>query len=331
MKKKVLALLLCATLLIGNTAVCGFASAHEARTEVDGARWFPCEPGRENDMLWEAECLQDGCVCQAFDADPEETGNKNFLDTTYGEDGSLTLTRNGNDGNEFYWPRIRTLWLETYPTMDITKANTLYFDFEAINCQWNLCIGMNGVVVKLAKAITAACGGAALNSSDDDGAAGIYKGSINLTEVFADIIATEMGTESWVGAKAITQMGANAQVPQIQIFYSGTVDPNAYLKINELYISTPDDVNGANCEYMDMGAIYGDEFYEFIEPPAEDVLLGDINDNSTVNMRDAFALYVSVSGGAGLTEAQKLVADMNGDGVYNMRDAFALYKIASGG
>ncbi len=62
-----------------------------------------------------------------------------------------------------------------------------------------------------------------------------------------------------------------------------------------------------------------------------DVLLGDLNGDNQVDMRDAFALYISVSGGAPLTDAQKLAADMNGDGAFDMRDAFALYKIASGG
>ncbi len=63
----------------------------------------------------------------------------------------------------------------------------------------------------------------------------------------------------------------------------------------------------------------------------DEPILGDLSGDSAVDMRDAFALYVSVSGGAPLTDVQKLAADMNGDGLFDMRDAFALYKIASGG
>ncbi len=63
----------------------------------------------------------------------------------------------------------------------------------------------------------------------------------------------------------------------------------------------------------------------------ETPVLGDLSGDGNIDMRDAFALYVSVSGGAPLTEAQQAAADMNGDGMFDMRDAFALYIIASGG
>ncbi len=67
---------------------------------------------------------------------------------------------------------------------------------------------------------------------------------------------------------------------------------------------------------------------EIIEEGAE---IGDLNGDSRLDMRDAFALYIAMSGGVALTDDQKLVADMNGDGKWDMRDAFALYIIASGG
>ena len=325
--KKWLAVLLSMALLMSAVSVGTFVGAHEARTEVEGARWFPCQPGRENDLLWEVECDIEGCLCQPFNAKPEETGCMSYLNTTYGKDGSLTLTRTGADGNDFYWPRVRTLLLEVYPKMDMTTANTLYFDLEAVNCQWNIMLGIEGMgVVKLPKYIVEACGGPSLPNTDTDGPAGYYKGSINLMEVFADILANESGTESWIGAQIATAVGPNTQVPQIQIFYVG--DTNGSLTINELFISTPDDVNGANCEYMDMGAIVGDEWYDSFE---EEPFIGDLNGDGGLDMRDAFALYAAVSGGSELTDAQKAAADMNGDGEYDMRDAFALYLITSGG
>ncbi len=63
----------------------------------------------------------------------------------------------------------------------------------------------------------------------------------------------------------------------------------------------------------------------------DEPVLGDLSGDGAIDMRDAFALYVAMSGGGNLTDAQKAAADMNGDGMFDMRDAFALYKIASGG
>ena len=60
-------------------------------------------------------------------------------------------------------------------------------------------------------------------------------------------------------------------------------------------------------------------------------LLGDVNGDGDLDMRDAFALYSAASGGDELTAMQEPVADMNGDGEYDMRDAFMLYQIVSGG
>lgn len=60
-------------------------------------------------------------------------------------------------------------------------------------------------------------------------------------------------------------------------------------------------------------------------------VLGDVNGDGELDMRDAFALYSAASGGDELTAIQEPVADMNGDGEYDMRDAFMLYQIVSGG
>ena len=62
----------------------------------------------------------------------------------------------------------------------------------------------------------------------------------------------------------------------------------------------------------------------------EDTLLGDLNGDGELDMRDAFGLYSAASGGAEPTEEQSAVADMNGDGEIDMRDAFVLYAQASG-
>ena len=65
--------------------------------------------------------------------------------------------------------------------------------------------------------------------------------------------------------------------------------------------------------------------------PENPMMLGDLNGDEAIDMRDAFALYTAASGGKTLTDEQFTAGDMNEDGDIDMRDAFALYKIASGG
>lgn len=256
MFKKVFAVIMCVAMIASCMTMA--ASADEAKTVVDGIRWFPCEAGRENDDIWEVECVKEGCGCQRFTDVAEETGNSNFLDTVYGENGSLTITRNGNDATEGnYWPRIRTLMLEAYPELDLTVANTLYFDFVvAEGTQWNLMLGINGMAVKLSKAISEACGMTGVETSDHDGPSGTFKGSINLQDALTAL--SSESTESGTYAKAIQNM-SKTFVPQLQIFCVGPV--GASITINELFISTAEDTTGANCDYLDMGLVYGDEIY----------------------------------------------------------------------
>ncbi len=281
MFKKIFAVVMCIALIASISTMSASVFADEAKTEVNGIRWFPCEAGRENDDLWEAECLIDGCGCQRFDENSEETGYKNFLDTTYNEDGSLTLKRNGNDEQgDLYWPRVRTLMLDNYPSMDWTVANTLYYEIEAVDCSFNLMLGINGLNIKLAKNIADAAGVAGLANSDADAPAGTYKGSINLTDALT-AIAAEGSTESATGAMAIQNMGANTFIPQVSIFYVGGT--TGTLTIKNLYISTADDVDGANCDYADMGLIFGDEIYDIDdeEPAPEGDVEGDAEGEPT--------------------------------------------------
>ncbi len=261
---KLLAVLCALVLLTGVWTSALPAHAEEAKTVVDGVRWFPCEPGRENDELWEVECEQYFCLCQRFTDKAAETGYFNFLDTTYNADGSLTITRNGADGNEYYWPRIRTLMLESYPQLDWKAANTLYFDFTAQEgTQWNIALNLNGMMIKLSKVIADACGVMGVVNSDYDAPAGRYQGSINLQDALASI-AAEGGTESSVYAKAIANMQMTF-VPQITVFCVGYVGSS--ITINELFISTADDTTGANCDFADMGMIFGDDYYEIGNDP----------------------------------------------------------------
>lgn len=272
MFKKVFAVVLCLAMVMGFSALT--VSADEAKTVVEGARWFPADADRINDDIWEAECVQQDCLCQGFLMTEEETGYNNFLDTTYGDDGSLTITRNGNDGNDVYWPRIRTVMLDNYPEMDWTVANTLYYDITATEgTKWNVYLSVNGVILKLGRAMAEACGATVegdFGNSEDDASAGSYVGSINIQEAL-ETIAND-GSANAPNALAIQKMKTTF-VPQVQIFCVGGV--GASVTINKLYMTSADDVNGEKCDHIDMGLIYGDEIYELLEEeettdPSED-------------------------------------------------------------
>ncbi len=266
MIKKVFAVVLCVAMLFSLTAVSTLVSAEEAAvTSVEGIRWFPVPTERQNDDAWEVECVKEGCLCQRFTETAEDTGNANFLDTVYTDKGGLTITRNGNDATEGnYWPRIRTISLETSPELDLKTANTFYFDFEvAEGTQWNVMLSINGINIKLSKVISDAAGVSGVANSDADGVAGTYKGSFNIQDAIEEL-SKEAGTESATNAVALKNM-KKTFVPQIAVFCVGAVGAN--LTLNEMFISTADDTAGEKTTFVDMGLLsgYGDEYYEVME------------------------------------------------------------------
>ncbi len=251
---------------------------------VEGLRWFPVPENRQNDDAWEAECVADGCLCQRFTETAEETGNTNFLDTAYTAEGGLTLTRNnstvllgGVDYTERYWPRIRTLSMETAPAFDLRTANTVYFDIEVQEgTEWNFSMSINGMNFSFGK-FMAAAGGAdidPMNKEITDAPAGHFKGSVNVTEII-DKLAADPNQYDSVNAQALKNM-KKTFVPQLQIYCVGGI--GASLTIHELYMSTPEDTAGEKCTFVDMGLLtgIGDEYY--------DILSGvDIKDDNTGN------------------------------------------------
>ncbi len=260
--KQMLAILL--SVLLVAVLSCGMiVSADETADGLQGARWFPIESGYENDMLWEVQ-FTNADYCR-FDDDPDEVGGEHFLETTYTEYGALVLRRTGADGaGDVYWPNVRTLQLDNYPALDLTVANTLYFDVEAVDCSWNLVLSVNGMNVKFSKVIADACGVAGVANSDADAPAGTYKGTVNLQDAWA-AVAAESGTECCTNALAMQNMGADTFVPQVTIYYVGTTAGS--LTINELFISTPEDTTGAHCEFMSFDLMFEDTDGDFnIDP-----------------------------------------------------------------
>lgn len=61
----------------------------------------------------------------------------------------------------------------------------------------------------------------------------------------------------------------------------------------------------------------------------DEKLVGDLNFDNRISMKDALMLYAGVSGN-GLTQERLAVADITGDGAVNMRDALKLYALVSG-
>ena len=308
----VLALLLC-------TVPVGTAWAHGPRTEVEAVRWFPADANRLYDDIWEVECVKEGCLCQRFTDIPEETGNTNFLDTVYNENGGLTITRNGADGGDFYWPRIRTLWLENYPALDIKTANTLFFDIEARDANWNVYMTFNGMNIKLGRAMAESTGVnvAGTMGSDDDAPAGRYIGSINLIDALTAI--SESNDANWVAATSVLNM-RKTFVPQIQIFCIGGV--GASVTVNKLYLTTADDVNGAKTEHVDIGMIMGDIFYGQTD--------GDVNNDNKTDIADATLVFRAANGRTMLSYYEELIANVNGDDKVDIADATMLFRYANG-
>lgn len=257
--KQIIAVVMCVAVLASVASMGASVSADEAKTVVEAVRWFPCDADRQNDFIWEVEATKEGCLCQSFDADPAETGMNAYLSTTYGEDGSLTLQRTDALADEFYWPRIRTISLETYPELDIKTANTLFFDIEATNMSWNVYMTFNGMNIKLGRAMAEATGATVAGSagSDDDAPAGHYVGSVNIIDALTAM--ANNGDPHATEAMSIVNM-KKTFVPQIQVFVVGGFEGT--VKINKLFLSTADDTEGAKTEHVDMGMIMGDEWYE---------------------------------------------------------------------
>ncbi|MBR5134166.1 MAG: hypothetical protein IKV35_01060 [Clostridia bacterium] len=283
--KKILSIGLSMMLLVGLLAVAGVAPAAQAANEVEGVRWFPCRPDRQNDELWEAECAS-AALCQPFDHTAADTGYTNYLSTSYGADGSLTLRRTGADGHSVYWPRVRTLTAEGYPAFDLTSVNTLRFNITATDCSWNVWLNFNGLYVSLGHEMAKACGMAPVDgSSDVDIPAGTYVGAVNLREAIANI-AAEQTTGTASNASAILN-SKKYQVPQLTIFYVGEMGGS--LTFRELALTTASDTAGTKCTYADMEMLYPGYYGE--EEPSLPPLIFD-NGIYYVERVDADGNYV---------------------------------------
>lgn len=211
---------------------------------LDAVQWLPCREGYERDDLWEVQCIhfEDGTTfAQRFDETAEDTGNTNYLDTVRNDDGSLTILRNGADGEEgVYAPYIRTLFFDNMPFWNMDVGNTLHFDFEATD-GWSISLSFgNEHTVVLDEAIAKAC-----EMTPEDGvvASGRYTGTLNLSETLRT-----MATHNEAAAAVLAM--ENIPVPHITIYCIGEVE--SALTMYKWLISTPEDSEGDYCYFACM-------------------------------------------------------------------------------
>lgn len=214
---------------------------------LDAVQWFPCREGFENDDLWEVQCFHDGdtTLAQRFTETAEDTGNTNYLDTVYNADGSLTVTRNGADGEAgIYTPYVRTLLFEHVPYWNADIGNTLHFDFEA-TAGWSITLSFaTQYTIVLDGTIAQACG---VELTNGVGAAGRYTGTLNMPETLRAIAQTNNACSE--AASAVLTM-EQIPVPQLTIYCVG--DVGSSVTMHKWLISSPEDPQGENCYFACM-------------------------------------------------------------------------------
>jgi len=93
-------------------------------------------------------------------------------------------------------------------------------------------------------------------------------------------------------------------------------------------VTVSTETNGDNAAVWDGTTDFAE--YAFVQIEVEETLLGDMDFNGILNMKDAMMLFSGVSGRKTFTEEQTAVADYNEDGSINMRDVMLLYAFISG-
>ena len=264
--KSALVLTLIAALMV-SLSVPALAVADEIDSVDNGVCWFPARMDINNgyDDIWEVVCGEN--MFQRFnEAETNEDAADAWLDTTYDANGALTITRNGKDGKEgTFWPKVRTLYLESMPSVDFQKTPLFYYDFTATE-NWAIDLIFNGSLeLRLTKAICEAEGTATLASTADDGVAGTYRGSIDLNAAIA-AIASDPADPFCTQMQALQSM-KKIFLPQMNLFVVGNV--GASMTVNKLYIASEADPEGAQCAYVALDLIYG-ETDEPADDPADD-------------------------------------------------------------
>ena len=112
-------------------------------------------------------------------------------------------------------------------------------------------------------------------------------------------------------------------------------------------IPVPDTMNGEKCKVIyiddsgnitDMNAVFENGFMTFTTEhfsyfalvEKTDVLLGDVNGDGVVTLKDILITRKYVAGVASLTEEELSRGDINGDGVITLKDVLTMRKMVAG-
>ncbi len=143
--------------------------------------------------------------------------------------------------------------------------------------------------------------------------------------VVHNVYGGEIGAGNYKGYVSIADI-----LPTDEAAKAACFDENGNLKLNsiKLYATSADPETAIDPAVVinNLDLLYNEAV---VEDPTPDFVLGDVNSDGQVDMRDAFAVYRAASG-SGVTAEIQAYADMNSDGGIDMRDAFAVYRIASG-
>ncbi len=250
MLKRTLLSTICAMLLLWSMVLPSHAL--EGHGVVGGLRWFPCEPMYQNDVIWEAECVDPTSPFpgdtwfQSFDMTPDDTGYANLLATGYDKNGGLTLTRTDLADDEQLTASIRTVVLD-YGCIIDPSADTLYYDIDADNCEWNIGLTFeNAYTIRL---------GHLLAQTGDDhihAPSGRYSGAVNVRTLL-ETLASDTDPANASAATAILELEP-LYTPRIQITYSGGM--GGALTLHSLFIAPADDPNGDACKTVALDLIF---------------------------------------------------------------------------
>ena len=125
-----------------------------------------------------------------------------------------------------------------------------------------------------------------------------------------------INTNEYYGQKVTEWTSAGTTDESGQITLPDTLEPGTY------YVSSLGEDGG-----MQLAPA---AFILTVQKDIGDVILGDVNDNGTVNSADAVLVLKQTAGNVTLSENGKQAADVNGDSIVNSKDAVLILKYTAG-
>ena len=95
-------------------------------------------------------------------------------------------------------------------------------------------------------------------------------------------------------------------------------------------VQNPEHKTLTNTEYLDNGILIAYVYFTVAEPEVLQYLIGDVNNDGTVDVLDAALVQKYAAGKADLNKYQLFVADVNDDNNVDVLDAATIQKFAAG-